>query len=292
MKLNNEAKVGLMITVAFTVFISMVALLAKINVSQSGYQLRLYFGFLNGLAISAPVRIAGGITIGYVEGIKQSGEKTEVTIWIDKKYSLLKTARFAIFTTGLIGEKYINVFIPPSVNVDDFYQDGDKAYANDPASVDQMMLTFQSFMKDESGGEILADIFLNSKKFVANLNNIADENRYDVRKAVLASKAMIVMLSAQTKTLMDQLNKLTGNMAQLSEKNKEEISITIRNLSEITSSLNKIVFRLENGKGTLGKLLVEEDIYYNLKDASLSAKKLFKSLEKNPSKLFFKPKQK
>ena len=282
MKLNNEAKVGLMITVAFTVFISMVALLAKINVSQSGYQLRLYFGFLNGLAISAPVRIAGGITIGYVEGIKQSGEKTEVTIWIDKKYSLLKTARFAIFTTGLIGEKYINVFIPPSVNVDDFYQDGDKAYANDPAS----------FMKDESGGEILADIFLNSKKFVANLNNIADENRYDVRKAVLASKAMIVMLSAQTKTLMDQLNKLTGNMAQLSEKNKEEISITIRNLSEITSSLNKIVFRLENGKGTLGKLLVEEDIYYNLKDASLSAKKLFKSLEKNPSKLFFKPKQK
>jgi len=292
MKLNNEAKVGLMITVAFTVFISMVALLAKINVSQSGYQLRLYFGFLNGLAISAPVRIAGGITIGHVEEIKQSGEKTEVTIWIDKKFSLLKTARFAIFTTGLIGEKYINVFIPPSVNVDDFYQDGDKAYANDPASFDQMMLTFQSFMQDESGGEILADIFLNSKKFVANLNNIADENRYDIRKSVLASKAMIVMLSAQTKTLMDQLNKLTGNMAHLSEKNKEEISITIRNLSEITSSLNKIIFRLEKGKGTLGKLLVEEDIYHNLKDASLSAKKLFKSLEKNPSKLFFQPKKK
>ncbi len=292
MKLNNEAKVGLMITVAFTVFIAMIALLAKINVSQSGYNLRCYFGFLNGLAVSSPVKIAGGITVGHVEGIKQSGEKTEVTLWIDKKYSLLKTARFAIFTTGLIGEKYINVFIPPSVNVDDFYQDGDKIYAIDPASFDQMMLTFQSFMQDESGGEILADIFQNSKKFVANLNNIADENRYDIRKAVLASKAMIVMLSTQTKILMNQLNKLTGNMAQLSEKNKEEISITLRNLSEITSSLNKIIFRLEKGRGTLGKLLVEEDIYQNLKDASISAKELFKSLKKDPSKLFFKQKQK
>ncbi len=292
MKLNNEAKVGLMITVAFTVFITMIALLAKINVSRSGYNLRLYFGFLNGLAVSAPVRIAGGITIGYVDGIRQSGEKTEVTLWIEKKYTLLKTARFAIFTTGLIGEKYINVFIPPSVNVTEFYQDGDKIYAIDPASFDQMMLTFQSFMQDESGGEILADIFQNSKKFVANLNNIADENRYDIRKAVLSSKAMIVMLSTQTKILMNQLNKLTGNMAQLSEKNKEEISITLRNLSEITTSLNKIIYRLDKGQGTLGKLLVEEDIYHNLKDASISAKDLFRSLKKDPSKLFFKQKQK
>jgi len=292
MKLNNEAKVGLMITVSFTIFIIFVALLAKINVSQSGYHLRLYFGFLNGLSINSPVKIAGGIKIGFVEEINQSGEKTEVTIWVDRKYNLLKTAKFAIFTTGLIGEKYINVFIPPSVNVDDFYQDGDKIYAIDPASFDQMMLTFQSFLQDESGSEMLADIFQNSKKFVENLNNISEENRYDIRKSVLAAKGTIILLSAKTQILMDQLNKLATNMAYLSEKNKEEISISLRNLSETTSNLNKIIFRLEKGRGTLGKLLVEEEVYENLKDASISAKDLFRSLKDDPSKLFFKQKQK
>ena len=118
MKLSNEARVGLMVTVSFTVFIVLVGLLAKFNISRSGYQLRVYFGFLNDLRKGAPVKIAGGIRIGQVVDIKQSGEKTEVTVWIENKYKLIKSTKFAIFTTGLIGEKYINVFVPPSMDVE------------------------------------------------------------------------------------------------------------------------------------------------------------------------------
>ena len=150
-----------------------------------------------------------------------------------------------------------------------------------------MMLTFQGFMQDQSGGEILADIFQNSKMFVENLNEISADNKTDIRKSVLAAKSTIVMLSQQTRILMEQLNKLATNMAFLSEKNKEEISITLRNLSELSRSLNKIVFRLEKGRGTLGKLLTEEEVYNNLRDASIYAKDMFKSLKKDPSKLFF-----
>jgi len=288
MKLNKETKVGLMITVSFSIFITLVALLAKINVSSSGYHLGVYFGFLNNLEIGAPVNIAGGIKIGHVEEIKQSGEKTEVIVWIDKKFKLIRSTKFAIFTQGMIGGKYINVFVPPSANVEDFLQDGEKVYGIDPASIDQMMLTFQSFLQDENGGELLAKIFLNSKKFVKNLNDIAENNKYDIRKSVLAARGMIIMLNQQSKTLMVQLNKFVKNAALLSEKNKEEISVAIRNLSEISKNLNTIIFRLEKGRGTLGKLLVEEDIYNNLKDASIAAKDLFRKLQRDPSKLFFK----
>ncbi len=290
MKINTEAKVGLMVTACFTIFVALVAMLARFNVSQSGYNLRLYFGFLNGLSVNAPVKIAGGVTIGHVAEIKQSAEKTEVTVWIDRKYTLLKTARFAIFTTGLIGEKYINVFIPPSATVTEFYSDGDIVYAIDPASFDQMMLVFQSFMQDESGGEMLAQIFQNSKKFMENLNGIAQENRYDIRQSVLSAKGMFSTLAERTLVLTDQLNRLTANMAYISEKNKEEVTITLKNLSELSQNLNKIVFRLEKGRGSLGKLLVEEDVYENIKDASSSAKYLFEELKKDPSKLFFKQK--
>ena len=290
MKLNNEAKVGLMIMLSFTIFITLVALLAKINVSQSGYNLRLYFGFLNGLSVGAPVRIAGGVKIGYVNSIVHSGEKTEVALWIDNQFTLLKTARFAIFTTGLIGEKYINVFIPPSVSVDEFFSDGDKAYAIDPASFDQMMLSFQGFLQDESGSQILADIFQNSDRFVENLNKISEDNKDDIRASVMGLKTMIGITSEKINVLMNNLNTLSSNMAYVSDKNREDISITMRNLSELSVNLNKIVFRLENGRGTLGKLLVEEEVYDNLKDASSSAKELFRDLKQDPSKLFFKQK--
>ncbi|HQO39283.1 MAG TPA: MlaD family protein [Spirochaetota bacterium] len=291
MRLNNEAKVGIVIVVSFTLFIAIIALLAQISVSRSGYKLGIYFGFLNDLKVGAPVNIAGGIKIGQVTDIRQSGEKTEVTVWIDNRYRLIRNTKFAIFTQGMIGSKYINVFVPPSTVVDDFLKDGDRIYGIDPASFDQMMLVFQGFMQDKNGGEILADIFLNSKEFVENLNSISRENRYDIRNSVLSAKASIVLFSQQIKIFMDQLNRFTANMSDLSEKNKEDISITIRNLSEISSSLNKMVQRLEQGRGTLGKLLTDEEVYYNIKDASQSAKSLFNKLEQDPSKLFFKQKQ-
>lgn len=291
MKFNSEAKVGLIITLSFTFFILVVALLAKISVSRSGYELGIYFGFLSELDVGAPVNIAGGIKIGQVTAIRQSGEKTEVIVWIDNKYRLIKDTKFAIFTKGIIGSKYINVFVPPSANVEDFLKDGDRVYGIDPPSFDQMMLIFQGFMQDQSGGELLAEIFKNSKQFVQNLNSISKDNKGDIRQTVLATKSSILLLSQQIKTFMDELNRFTGNMSNLSEKNKQDITIIIRNMSEISSNLNKIIQRLEQGRGSLGKLMNDEEIYYNIKEASQSAKELFDNLKQDPSKLFFKQKQ-
>ena len=288
MKINNEAKVGLMVTLSFTILVVLIAMLAKFNISQSGYKLRLYFGFLNGLTVNSPVKIAGGIRIGHVIEISQSAELTEVIVWVDNKYNLLKTAKFAIFTTGLIGERYINVFVPPSPDVTEFLSDGDIVYGVDPASFDQMMLIFQGFMEDDSGAEILAQIFQNSRNFIANLNQITEENQNDIRQTVIATRAMITLLSNRTNTLTEQLNRVATDMAHISGRNKEEINIALKNLSELTQNLNKIVFRLERGRGTLGKLLVEEEIYDNLRDAAVSAKLLFDELHKDPSKLLFK----
>lgn len=287
MKISNEAKVGLLVTVSFTLFILTVALLANISVSRSGYSIRVYYSFLNDLRAGAPVKIGGGIKIGQVQEIRQSDEKTELILWIDNKYRLPKSSTFAIFTTGLIGEKYINVIVPALKTDEGYIADGEIRYGIDPASFDKMMQTFQSFMQDKDGGEILANIFKNSNRFVGNLNNVVDENRYDLKRTVTMTKSMIADLTVQTNTMMTQMNILSKNMADLSERNKEDVSLTLRNLSETTSSLNKIVYRLENGRGTLGKLLTEEDVYNNLRDASVYARDLFKQLQKDPSNLFY-----
>jgi phospholipid/cholesterol/gamma-HCH transport system substrate-binding protein len=191
----------------------------------------------------------------------------------------------------MIGEKYINVFVPPSRDVEEFFADGDRIYGIDPASFDQMMLTFQGFMQDQSGGQILAQIFQNSNKFVNSLNSMVDENRYDVKQSVVVTRAMMENLAVQSKTIVEQLNLLTKNLAQISEANREDVSITLRNISEVSSQLNKVIFRLENGRGTLGRLLTDEEVYNNIKDASIFARDLFYTLKMDPSKLLFRPKQ-
>ena len=287
MKLSNEARVGLLVTVSFTVFIIMVAILANVNVARSGYSVRVFYTFLNDLRVGAPVKIGGGIKVGEVKQILQSNEKTEVILWIENKYKLPKSSTFAIFTTGVIGEKYINVIIPAVKTDEAVLEDGSIVYGIDPASFDKMIQTFQSFMQNKDGGEVLAQIFQNSNRFVGNLNGMVDENRYDVKRTILMTKGMVADTTVQMNTLMTQLNLLTKNVADLSEKNKEDINVTLKNLSETTASLNKIVYRLENGRGTLGKLMTDEEVYNNIRDASIYAKDLFQQLQKDPSNLFY-----
>ncbi len=252
--------------------------------------MRIYFGFLNDLRKGAPVKIAGGINIGQVVDITQSGEKTEVKVWIENRYKLIRQTKFAIFTAGMIGEKYINVFVPPSLGVEEFFEDGDMVYGIDPASFDQMMLTFQGFL-DKDGSQILAEIFQHSNKFVGNLNKITNENRGDIRTSVMTARNMMVSMAVKSQQLMDQLNQLTKNMAELSEKNKKDISITLQQISETTTSLNKIIYRIDSGRGTLGKLISDEEVYNNIRDASVYAKDLFYKLNQDPSKLFFRQKR-
>jgi phospholipid/cholesterol/gamma-HCH transport system substrate-binding protein len=291
MKLSSEARVGVLVTASFSLFILTVALLSNISMSRSGYSVRVYFSFLNDLRSGAPVKIGGGVKIGEVKDIKQSSEQTEVVLFIENKYKLPKSTSFAIFSTGIIGEKYINVIVPAIRSEEGYIADGELRYGIDPASFDRMMQTFQSFMQDKDGGEILARIFQNSNKFVGNLNGMVDENRYDVKRTVLMAKSVVEDMSVQMNTLMIQLNALTKNAADLSEKNKEDISIAARNISETSASLNKIAFRLESGRGTLGKLMTDEEVYNNLREASIYAKDLFKQLQKDPSNLFYGPKK-
>ena len=288
MKLSTEAKVGIMVTICFTIVIVVISLLAKISINKQGYNIKIFYSFLNDLREGSLIKIGGGIRIGEVVKITQTGEKTEVIAWIDKNYLLPVSSTFAIYTNGLIGEKYINVIVPPLRDNEKYLADGDVKYGIDPASFDKMMQTFQSFMQDKDGGEVLASIFQNSNKFVENLNTIATDNKDDIRTSVLMAKNAINNLSFQSKELLNQLNVLTKNMADVSQKSKEDFNIAVRNLSESTDSLNKILYRLENGKGTLGKLMTEEDIYNNLRDASIYMKDFSKILAKDPSMLIWK----
>jgi phospholipid/cholesterol/gamma-HCH transport system substrate-binding protein len=288
MKVSAEAKVGFMVMIGFTLFIVMVGLLSDFNINRQGYKLHLYFTFLNDLNTGAPVKIGGGIKIGEVTEINQSGDKTEVVLWIENKYRLSKSSTFAIFTTGIIGEKYINVIVPAIIDNEGVLQDGDIKYGLDPASFDRMMQTFQSFLQDQDGGELLANIFSNSNAFVENLNALISENRDDVNGTVVLTKSTVENLSLQTRILMTHVNKIAKNMSELSEENKNNVNITLRNLSEISTSLNTLTKRMESGRGTVGRLMYDEEVYNNLRDASIYAKDLFYDLKQDPSKLFFK----
>ena len=72
-------------------------------------------------------------------------------------------------------------------------------------------------------------------------------------------------------------------------KNMKELSDNAKSMAE---SANVILRRLEKGQGTIGKLLVEEDLYNNLEATSENFKELSDDVRRHPWKLLMKEKDK
>ncbi|MDH5719529.1 MAG: MlaD family protein [Spirochaetia bacterium] len=294
MEVNKKTAVyvGLMVIIATTIFVIGLAILARWRIAKEGFTVELKFSFLNNLSEGASVKVAGGIPVGYVKKIYQKDLQTYVTIYLnnDLKNRIPKTpeTQFSIYTTGLMGQKFINITIPPANEDDEFIQPGDVWQGIDPPSIDQMLMVFSSWFDGKSGGQVLAEIMKETERFISNLNAIAAENRQDIRFTIKQARNSFGRLSEHLDLLMAKLNILSENFSDISVKNKEDIQIMLANMSQISKDLNLITQRINSGRGSVGKFLADEHIYRNTNEAVNNAKDLFRLLKDKPYLLFYK----
>ena len=86
------------------------------------------------------------------------------------------------------------------------------------------------------------------------------------------------------------LNKTFSNIKYTSENLKSitdsisnaQFSYTIRSFTQTAESLNKIVTKIESGKGTAGKLVNDDGLYESLIGTSKELESLLSDLKKHP----------
>lgn len=109
-----ELKVGVFILIGIAILFIIVFSIGDINLSKTGYRVKVLFNFASGIGPSAPVRLAG-VGVGQVQGIHiVSGEKdgktrAELTAWINDGTKIEEDAVVTINTLGLLGEKYLEI---------------------------------------------------------------------------------------------------------------------------------------------------------------------------------------
>jgi phospholipid/cholesterol/gamma-HCH transport system substrate-binding protein len=109
-----ELKVGVFILIGIAILFIIVFSIGDINLSKTGYHIKVLFNFASGIGPSAPVRLAG-VGIGQVQGIhiihdpKDDKTKAELTIWVNDNTRIEKDAVVTINTLGLLGEKYLEI---------------------------------------------------------------------------------------------------------------------------------------------------------------------------------------
>lgn len=139
--MSFEVKVGIFILTGFVILLIMLFSISDIYIIRPGYHIKVTFNFANGIAMNAPVRLAG-IEVGEVDGLKiyydtkEQRTKVELSAWIKKNVLIETDAEAVINTLGILGEKYLEIF--PGADHKNFLSDGSVLSGKDPVSLEDM----------------------------------------------------------------------------------------------------------------------------------------------------------
>ncbi|MFH0763711.1 MAG: MlaD family protein [Candidatus Omnitrophota bacterium] len=136
-----ELKVGVFILIGIAILFLIVFSVGDINLSKTGYKIKVLFGFAAGIGPSAPVRLAG-VGVGQIQGIRiirdeeAKSTRAEITAWINDGAKIEKDAVVTINTLGLLGEKYLEIF--PGTSGAPLLKSGETIEGKDPVPMEKI----------------------------------------------------------------------------------------------------------------------------------------------------------
>jgi len=104
-----------------------------------------------------------------------------------------------------------------------------------------------------------------------NLDALLIHNRSNIDKTVANAEKATGKLGTLTDNINDELE-------------QAKIAETVQELKITLDNINKIVAGLDNGDGSLGKLLKDEKMYNNLTGASKELEELLKEMKEHPKR--------
>jgi phospholipid/cholesterol/gamma-HCH transport system substrate-binding protein len=277
MKFSTEAKVGLVILAAalFLTYLTFTVGGWKWG-AEKGYRIDAVFDSVAGLDPKSPVKLAG-VGVGKVDSISLQDSRASVVIRIFPDIKIPKGSKAVIRATGLLGEKYLEIVPGKGPG---FMAPGDTV-AETAGSADMEALIAKLGEIDVKGlVDKLTAIATDIKYVSASLRGAlgTPEGEQSLKDIVASIRDLSRNLSAMIKENRENLTKTVSNFESFSKDVKENTPEILKRIDAITSKLDTIAGRLEQGQGTLGKLLTEEEVYTKLDSALGGLDKLSTSL--------------
>ncbi|WP_194767657.1 MlaD family protein [Tamlana sp. I1] len=295
MQISREVKTGVLVILGIILFIFGFNFLKGQNLLESSKTYYTEFKNVEGLVSSTPVTISG-LNVGKVTDIsfKNDGSgKLVVTLMIDTDFKFSENSVAQLYDTGLIGGKA--VAIVPAFDGAAVAKDG--AYLKSNIKEGILDLVGEKLTPIQESAEkmiVSADILLN------NLNDVFDdEAKANLKKSIAELSSTIgsfkktsqslnhVIVSNQEHldSILVNADKITGNLAvvtnKLSESNLDHI---LKNLESTLKNFDNIIGAIQNGEGSMGKLIKEDALYNNLEAASSELEELIRDIKLHPNR--------
>lgn len=261
------------------------------------------FDNVEGLAASNPVSI-NGLKVGQVDEIIPITDKDGkihfvVKVNIDDNFEFSKRSTLEIFEPGLMSGKEMRINLQYGQPM---AKDGDTLTGAYTLSMLNNISSQVGPVKDQ-----LQIVLKRVDSLTNNANQLFDEqNRAEIRSLLLNLNRTVASFegtSRQTNALLanndPKIQKMldNANLATISAKTAidkygrvadevdvQKLNNTIDKLSTTAEKLNGVISGIQDGKGSLGKLTQDEQLYNNLNATSENLNKLVEDLKANPKR--------
>lgn len=267
---SSATKVGLF-ALAALVIIGFITLKvgSRSFVAGGGYELVLVVDSAVGIRTKTPVEVAG-IKVGKVRDIRLlDSMKAELTLGIDSGVHLPLDTKAMVRSKGFLGEIVIELI--PGAPTDKAMADGDTIqFAGQGGDVNMLLTQFNSIAND------IKAVSTSLRGMVAGED--ANSPVWNIVKN----------LEQFTQTLSNNqanFNKMSDNLAALTDALRGTVAQSRENVEQSIERIASITKKVDEGKGTIGKLVNDDTTVNNLNEAVVNLNKTLGGLRSLQSQI-------
>jgi len=298
LKINNETKVGSLALIAVALLILGFNYLKGTSLFSENFNLYAEYQNIDGLTAGNKILI-NGMQVGQVNSLKYDAAsgKIRVDFSIMEKVPIPEDSRAMVFSSDLLGSKAINLVLGSSSII---LKDGALVKDSIAPTLAERVEKEVLPLKDRVESAIIG-----IDSFIAGLNRVlGDENKDNITVSLtnlrrtthrldsVMNKVDVMVSSA--KSIMKNFEKnnatinriisssavFTDSLAAQSGKIRGIITQAESSLSNFKTILGKV----DRGEGSLGLLLNDKELYYNLSSSSKSLDSLLVDVRKHPKR--------
>ena len=299
MKYSNEIKVGLAIIASAIVFYMGLRYFQDISIFKSSYPLQVEFEEASGLVSGNPVRMKG-VSIGTVESVTldQQRQKVRVLFRVEEDVSIPQGSYAEVTGFSALSGVRLSVIPGPSGNPplepggalqpppggDVLEQLSDQAprlatkLDSTLTNADRALGAMSQLLRDSTS--TMNGALRNLEGTLANLERATDVKQQSIQNLISNLEAITADLKRFTGISTDTLNFAAGNL----NRSLARLDSNLAHLQTTTASLDSVVAKMNNGQGTIGRLLNDPSLYVRLDTTAARTNQILLDLQKNPGR--------
>lgn len=295
MKISRELKTGIVVVVVIAAFIWSYNYMKDqnvFNVTDNIYYAK--YDNVQGLNTASIVTI-NGFQVGKVRKIVFDSENRGsliVSFSVNTDFEFSKNSITKIYSPSIMGGKAIAVV--PSY-------EGERAMPGD-----YLVGEIESDLISSLGDKLnpiqakLESFIVNADSLLVGLNDVLDySSRQNLSETIKNLNVTMSNFASASNTLdeiladneykldstLSNIETMSGNFAAISDSlANANLAQTVASLETTINSFNSILSKLENGEGSMGKLLHDEGLYNNLEGVTKELEELLRDVKENPKR--------